>query len=187
MSQSTATNINSAEQSVRKNRKQIKARSHVWNFMDQDSYDGSSYQCLKCPKRVLCSARSTTTNLIHHLASMHEITVENFKRKLQVQSVRYSNHHVISESSSEYESGVEAEVEDIDSTKLSQHKKDEINDKLTKFIASSSLPFSIVKSDDFKDFVSSLNSSYKLPDVNTISRSLIKKGNYFNTKIIIKY
>ena len=43
------------------------------------------------------------------------------------------------------------------------------------FIVSSSLPFSIVASDDFKAFVKSLNSQYQLPHHNSVSKSLLMK------------
>lgn len=174
--QTTSSSNNNGNNNNRRSiiNKENKLRSFVWHFFDKKSYADQHYTCLRCSQRVRALAESTTTTLIYHLSKEHEITKKNYKGKLQPDTLRYYDVHDLSETESEFSSddGNE-ETLTAQNSNLSNTNIKEINDKLLNFIISGSLPFSIAANDDFKALVNALNSQYKLPHTNTISKSLL--------------
>ncbi|XP_063384882.1 E3 SUMO-protein ligase ZBED1-like [Cydia fagiglandana] len=68
---------------------------------------------------------------------------------------------------------------------LTSKKTETVNKHLVKLFAKNYLPFSLVESPEFKDFVRELNPNYKLPSRKTLSNVLVEK--YYNiTKERIK-
>lgn len=105
--------------------------------------------CSICDKSFRVPKSRTTTNLLAHLRMFH---------KEQLEKTPTSSKPVLEEPMD-----AQPKLDDMFKRKLSAPVKDNIHKKVVHFIASGSLPLSIVSLDSFRDLVQTLNPSYTPP------------------------
>lgn len=143
-------------------RKSVQKRSWCWQYFLNSS---GLPICKLCSEQVK-TYNSSTTELIKHLEK-HKID-ENSKQNSQPKKLRLD---FCSDMDTEFS---DDEGVDDNFSNSKQSKFDNINRKLMAFILSNNLPFNIVESDEFQEFINSIKKNYyKLPTRQTVRNTLL--------------
>lgn len=134
-------------------------RSWTWKYfsLGQDQ----KLNCNICGVEV--QYNKTTSCMISHLKHLHRIT------KNDTSEINGSNGIVSESDSSDFESNLENDQENIFSAK----KRARIDKSVVDFIVKTCQPLSIVENENFKELMSVLNSKYSLPTRKTLTTSMI--------------
>lgn len=144
-------------------RKSIQKRSWCWSYFLTSS---GLPVCKICSEQVK-TYNSSTTELIKHLEK-HKIYENTNQSSLRPKKIRL-------DFCSDFDSDSSDDEETDENYSISKQSKfDNINRKLMAFILSNNLPFNIVESDEFQEFINSIKKNfYKLPTRQTVRNSYL--------------
>jgi hypothetical protein len=153
-----------------------KKSSWVWNHfkISEINSEAGVIMCKKCNENVTYDG-SGPTPLAYHLNARHEIYKHTTKVNSSLNNENTENG-IMSDSDSEF-----SDIEDSDGDhdgappikKVKVERVKMIHDKLLDFVIATDQPFSVVNNQEFKDFVKSMNPSYKLPCKTTLTDTLL--------------
>lgn len=158
-----------------------KFHSNIYRFYEFERDDGknSYWKCKTC-NLIREKSGTSTTNLIVHLKEKHELT--SYK---EFQELNNPNSPLIT-SNANKRMRLETPIKGLFTASTAKYSQNSVIQKsrfknLADFLIKAMLPVSIVETSAFRDFYSTIDPSFNIPNVRTLKNN----GNfYFQTKSI---